>query len=432
MASGWRRRNAGAISLVIAVIGLITVHVLRANGIGEPLAMRILSGIFEAGTVGGLADWFAVTAIFRRIPIPVIARHTNLLVKHRRKFTAGIVDVVQNRWLAPSVVRERLQSISASRLLIAHLGEPESRKRSVAALQSFLTRVNDELDSPAVVGFLDRLLKDQLRDVDIGRPLGTWMLGALERGDHGPLWDVILASAETSLREGALKRIIESTLEAAVRDYAATDWKKKLVVSGATAIGGIDYGVAADKAVEALSRSLADARGVPEHPLRQRIDGVIADFARELRDGRGEATRIVADFQRRLVENADAQGLIRGILTRLKGTLAEQLAREDSDLSATLDHLLAGVVRDLEAHVDTREKLDLWMRQVVAELVERHHGVIGEMVESSMTRLSDEELTQQVQDKVGDDLQMIRVNGAVIGALVGGILAAAKIFFGET
>ena len=71
------------------------------------------------------------------------------------------------------------------------------------------------------------------------------------------------------------------------------------------------------------------------------------------------------------------------------------------------------------------------MRQVVAELVERHHGVIGEMVESSMTRLSDDELTQQVQDKVGDDLQMIRVNGAVIGAIVGGVLAAAKIALGE-
>ncbi len=431
MRPGWRRRNAGAISLGIAVIGLITVHALRAHDIGPPVLMRVLSGCFEAGTVGGLADWFAVTAIFRRIPIPVIARHTNLLVKHRQKFTAGIVDVVQNRWLAPSVVRERLQAISASRLLIAHLGEPASRARSVAALRSFLTRVNDELDSPTVVGFLDRLLKDQLRDVDVGRPLGAWMLAALERGDHGALWDVILGSAETSLRQGALKKIIESTLEAAVRDYAATDWKKNLVVKGATAIGGIDYGVAADKAIEALSRALAEARGVPDHPLRQRVDGVIADFARELRDGRGDATRIVADFQRRLVENADAHELIRGILTRLKGTLAVQLEREDSDLSATLDHLLVGVVRDLEAQAETRAKLDAWMRQVVAELVERHHGIIGEMVESSMTRLTDEELTQQVEDKVGDDLQMIRVNGAVIGAVVGGVLAGAKILIGE-
>jgi len=240
-----------------------------------------------------------------------------------------------------------------------------------------------------------------------------------------------LASAEGSLRDGALKKIIESTLEAAVRDYAGTDWAKKLVVSGAKAIGGIDYGIAADKAIGALSRSLADARGVPDHPLRRRIDGVIADFARELRDGRGEATRIVMDFQRRLVENADAQELIRGIMTRLKGTLAEQLAREDSDLASTLDQLLAGVVRDLEAHAETREKLDSWMRQVVAEMVERHHGVIGEMVESSMTRLSDEELTQQVQDKVGEDLQMIRVNGAVIGGVVGGILAVVKMYFGE-
>jgi len=431
MKPGWTRRRAGAISLAIAVVGLVTVHVLQHFGIGHPIAMRIVSACFEAGTVGALADWFAVTAIFRRIPIPVIGRHTNLLVKHRRKFTTGIVDVVQNRWLAPSVVRERLQSISAANLIVGYLGDPVSRGRTVSVLRGFLARVNDELDTPEVVGFLDRLLKDQLRDVDIARPLGAWMLDALERGDQAPLWDTLLASAETSLREGALKGVIESTLEAAVRDYAGEDWKKKFLVKGATAIGAIDYGVAADKAIGALSQSLAEARGAPDHPLRRRLEGVLAEFARELRDGRGEATRVVTTFQRSFVDNADAHELIRGILTRLKRTLAEQLSREDSDLAATLDHLLSGVVNDLREHAETREKLDAWMRQVVAELVERHHGVIGEMVESSMTRLTDAELTQQVEDKVGDDLQMIRVNGAVIGAIVGGLLAAAKIVLGE-
>lgn len=431
MQTGWTRRRAGAISLAIAVVGLVVVQVLRHHEIGPPTAMRILHGCFEAGTVGALADWFAVSAIFRRIPIPVIGRHTNLLVKHRRKFTSGIVDVVQNRWLAPAVVRERLQSISAASLLIAHLGEPAARRRSVDALRTFLARVNGELDGPAVAGFLDRLLKDQLRDVDIGRPLGEWMLAALERGDQGPLWDTLLGATEKSLRDGGLKPLIESTLRAAVRDYAEADWRKKLVVQGATAIGGIDYGVAADKAVEALSQSLAGARGTPDHPLRRRVDGVLADFARELRDGGGDATRVVADFQGRMVDHAETRELIRGILARLKDTLAEQLSREDSDLSATLDHLLSGVVRDLETHPETREKLDAWMRQVVAELVDRHHGVIGEMVESSMTRLTDDELRQQVEDKVGNDLQMIRVNGAVIGAIVGGLLAGAKILLGE-
>jgi len=431
MKPGWTRRRAGAISLIIAVTGLVTVHVLQYQGIGPPIAMRIVAACFEAGTVGALADWFAVTAIFRRIPIPVIGRHTNILVKHRRKFTTGIVDVVQNRWLAPSVVRERLQSISAANWLVMYLGEPESRRRTVTVLRGFLARVNDELDTPEVVGFIDRLLKDQLRDVDIGRPLGAWMLEALERGDQAPLWDTILGSTEKSLREGALKGVIEATLEAAVRDYAGLDWKKKFLVKGATTFGAIDYGIAADKAIGALSQALTEARGLPDHPLRRQVEGVLASFARDLADGRGEATRAVAQFQRSFVDDADARALITGILTRLKLTLAEQLSREDSDLSATLDHLLVGVVSDLRAHAETREKLDAWMRQVVAEIVDRHHGVIGEMVESSMTRLSDAELTQQVEDKVGDDLQMIRVNGAVIGAIVGGLLTVAKILLGE-
>src|SRR5688572_18314154 len=116
-----RSTRWGAISLVVAVTGMVAVELLRRAGIGPPHAMRILAGCFEAGTIGGLAAWIAVTALFRRVPIPILGRHTNLLVERRAEFTRGIVDVVQNRWLAPDVVRARLATLSASNLLVGYL-----------------------------------------------------------------------------------------------------------------------------------------------------------------------------------------------------------------------------------------------------------------------------------------------------------------------
>jgi uncharacterized membrane-anchored protein YjiN (DUF445 family) len=151
------------------------------------------------------------------------------------------------------------------------------------------------------------------------------------------------------------------------------------------------------------------------------------DFARDLEHGRGEATRIVEDFKRRVVESADARDVIRSVLTRFKGTLKRQLADTHSDLSRAMDALLAGIVRDLDANPEIRERLDTWVRTVISDLVERHHGVIGEMVESSIVKLSDEDLVREVEERVGDDLQMIRVNGAVIGALVGAVIAILRL-----
>lgn len=420
-------RRLGAISLGIAVTGMCAVEVCARAGVGSPVVMRVLAGAFEAGTVGAIADWFAVTALFRRIPLPWIGRHTNLLVKNRAQFTHGIVDVVQNRWLAPAVVRERLAALSASKLAIETLGDATSRARVVHVLRGTLKRVNEDLDGPIVVEFVERVLADQLRNVDLARPLGRWMRASLERGTHGPLWDVVLGSAEQSLRDGALERLVRNGVAQAVDAYAATDTRKRWFVKGAAFFGFFDASVAADKAVDGLTRAVTEARGVPEHPLRVRIDAALHELAVDLEAGRGDATAAVRDFQLRLAEHAGLRDVVRATLTRVKAMLAVELERENGDATAVLDRLLAGVARDLEAHADTRAALDAWVRDALGALVEKHHGEIGAMVRSSVERLSDEELVQQVQEKVGDDLQWIRVNGAVIGALVGALLASAKI-----
>jgi uncharacterized membrane-anchored protein YjiN (DUF445 family) len=422
-----RRRRLGAISLTVAATGMVATEAARHAGVGDPRLVAVLAGAFEAGTVGGVADWFAVTALFREIPFPFFGRHTNLLVRNRGTFTRGIVDMVQNRWLAPIVVRERLQALSASKLLVQYLGEDATRARTVAALRVLLSRVADDLDGEAIVGFLERLLKDQLEGVDVGRPLGAWMVSAIGRKDHHALWDLLLGAAERSLADGTLRLHIDGMLRRAVKKYGEANWKRSLGARAAEFFGVLDYGEAADKAVEELARFIRDARGTPNHPLREKLDHVILDFARDLEHGRGEAIRIVEDFKRRVVESADARDVIRSVLARFKGTLKRQLADEHSDLSRAMDALLAGIVRDLDASPETRERLDTWVRTVISDLVERHHGVIGEMVESSIAKLSDEDLVREVEEKVGDDLQMIRVNGAVIGALVGAVIAILRL-----
>ncbi|MBA3845625.1 MAG: DUF445 family protein, partial [Planctomycetes bacterium] len=106
------RRRLGAYSLATCVAGFIALETaLALDWIAHP-AWRVLAAGFEAGTIGGLADWFAVSALFRRVPIPLISRHTDIIRRNRSRLTAAIVDLVQNRWLSPAAVRAKIAGFS--------------------------------------------------------------------------------------------------------------------------------------------------------------------------------------------------------------------------------------------------------------------------------------------------------------------------------
>ena len=142
----------------------------------------VAASAFEAGTVGGVADWFAVTALFREVRIPLIRRHTNIVVKNRARIVDGIAEMVQTRWLSPAVIEEHLGRFSASRTLTDYLSDGERREKLLAVAGDLLRKIVEGLDGPEVADFLSRTLQDQIRDIDLAGPLGRWMEKA--KGPH--------------------------------------------------------------------------------------------------------------------------------------------------------------------------------------------------------------------------------------------------------
>ncbi len=120
---------------------------LRTALLGGPFWRILLAG-FEAGTVGGLADWFAVTALFHEVPLPFIRRHTNIIIRNRERLTEGAVDLVANKWLSPDAVRDKLAGLSVSTFILEWLREEGNRERVLRAGRELFARVADGLDSP--------------------------------------------------------------------------------------------------------------------------------------------------------------------------------------------------------------------------------------------------------------------------------------------
>jgi uncharacterized membrane-anchored protein YjiN (DUF445 family) len=118
------------------------------------------------------------------------------------------------------------------------------------------------------------------------------------------------------------------------------------------------------------------------------------------------------------------------MLSRLQATLKAQFADPDAHLNHLLDRIFEQLLQGLRGEPGTQARLDAWVRRTVLDLVQNHHSVIGEMVTSSLAKLSDQDLVAQIEDKIGADLQYIRFNGAVVGGLVGVALAAVKLMLG--
>ena len=420
-------RHLGTISLCSMAAGFVGMELLLRNNVVSGTAWRVLADAFEAGTVGAMADWFAVTALFREVPIPVLKKHTNIVVKNRVRIIDGIADMVQNRWLSPQVIREHLARVSPSAYMLERLDTPAKQEKVVRIVSDVLANVAESIDGPEVSAFLERAIRDQLAAVEIHGALGRWFGTVLSRGDHHAAWDMFLSAVEKGVagpevRE-ALRRLFEEALEAYRKGGG---FLRQVGVEAARLFDVINVDDAAGEAAAKIAEFAAEARGRPDHPVRKRLDGIFTEYARRLSNGDPEAVASVEGLRRRIVENAELGGLVRQVLSRFRRTVEEQLSRDDSDLSRTIARFVDARLAELRGDPALRGRFDGWVRETAIDLVEKRHGAIGEMVRGSLAKLDDATLIDQIEGKVGDDLQYIRLNGAVVGSLVGLFLSVVR------
>lgn len=389
----------------------------------------ILQAGFEAGMVGGLADWFAVSALFRPIPsrhfrIP----HTNLLVEKRATLSAGIVDMVQNRWLSPETLSEHLGRLSASQFILEHLATPGARIQVVEAARDLLGRLAGSLDAPEIAGFLDRALRDQMAGLELGPSIGRWIEARIQAGDTASLWEFLAGTLERSAERGDFYTPIRKMLETAAANYKDRGFWERVKAN----LGELffDYDQLTENISSAFARSLHAIQEDRSHPLRAKLDEHLLGFARGLIRGDHEACATLDHFQRRMVEHAELAPFLARIFSKLQDTMKAQLADPEAHLSHVLDRMLENLLLELRCEPQTQARLDGWVRRTILDLAQRNHGVIGEMVAGSLSKLSDDDLVAQIEEKVGADLQYIRLNGALVGGAVGMTIAAIKHMVG--
>ena len=409
-----QRRLALGVLLAAAVVA-VAAFPLRLTWWGGWIL-----AIAEAGIVGGLADWFAVTAIFRRplgLPIP----HTALIPANWELMAARVGTMVGSRVLTKKYVAQEIARVDVASLIARGAERLTSRDFDVATRE--LARwLSVEMSPKAASDMITRL-----RDLLLERPLAPALAAALQlirRYD----WDQrIVTAVAGSLAEALDRPAFRATVGELVDDLLARYRERmgaypRFWIGVASLLGLIDR----ERVVSALQAGLRQVAQEPDHPVRQRLVEAMAELPGRLRSDGRLAERVEA-AKRDLLATPIATSVIEDTAAALHRTLLADLERPRSEVRIWIVERLERARRALIADEELRGQLDRWAKARVLEIVERHHERIAGFIENGVLALGPEGAVRLIEEHAGDDLQYIRVNGTVVGGLAGGLLYAIQL-----
>jgi uncharacterized membrane-anchored protein YjiN (DUF445 family) len=376
--------------------------------------------VAEAGIVGGLADWFAVTAIFRRplgLPIP----HTGLIPRNWERMAERVGVMVGSRVLTKDYVREEIGRIDLADLL-ARGAERISRADLERATRTVARWAAGELTEATAAELLSRARRALVR-----QPVAPLLAAAL-RVARGQGWDQRMIDGGLAVLAESMERPEFRVAVGEVIDDLLQRYRERLGVYPrmwmglAELLGVLDR----ERLVAALHAGLREVAKDRDHPLRMQGVEVLADLERRLTSDAALAERVEAAKTELLAAPAVAT-LLDEAATALTRTLRAELADERSELLAWLADRLDRARQALIADAELRGELDAWAKARLSELVERHHTRIASFIENGVRALGPEGAVRLIEEHAGDDLQFIRVNGTVVGGLAGGGIYAVHL-----
>ncbi|HUM17624.1 MAG TPA: DUF445 domain-containing protein [Candidatus Nitrosotalea sp.] len=379
--------------------------------------------IAEAGIVGGLADWFAVTALFRRplgLPIPhaaIIPANWELMAERvgvmvgDRVLTKEYVTLEISRFDLPDLLARGASQIRPSDL--------ESAVRSVArwaALQISPEATND------VASWLTRLARAN----PITPLLATGLEVARKQGWDQRLIEAVAAALIDALGRPDFRTAIGDLVDEVLAGYRAQmSLYPRLLIGLANTLGLIDR----ERLVAALHEALKKIADDPGDPLRVRLTETLAVLTERLRTDRQLAARIEAAKEELLASPAVAR-LLDDVAAGLRRTIVADLGAESSEVVAWITARLDRARLTLAEDETLRRTLDRWLKQRITAALDRYHDRIARFIERGVHALGPEGAVRLIEEHAGDDLQYIRVNGTVVGGLAGGGLYAIHLLLG--
>lgn len=385
----------------------------------ETFMGRLLQGGFEAGLVGGLADWFAVTALFRHpmgIPIP----HTALLPKNRDRMITALITMLEKDWLTKESIKEKINQINFTDKLIQiaenELSSVTLKRRISLILNEFISFVNIEKMAP----FIEKELKEYLHTLKVEKILETIITQALNKKLDEKALNYILTEMEKWMSKEETKRKIGIMAKQLLDNTEADGFLKMAISSFRNLITEEKLGNMLQpyllKRIILLQREDDQYRHLILSRIREEVVGM---------QDKEELMAEINNWKKTFVNNWSPVDQITEILKQLQKKLM-LLAEDDEFIDKHVISFIQNYVNNIVKTPEKMESIENWIQKQILYYLDMNHSKIGVLVKENLDKLDNETLINMMENSVGKDLQWIRVNGAICGFTIGILLTILK------
>jgi len=358
----------------------------------------------EAAMVGGLADWFAVTALFRHplgLPIP----HTAIIPRNKDRIGEALANFIRENFLVPSVVARRMRRLdiagAAGRFLQTPAGEGT---RIRAGASRLIADVFESLDDERLGGIVKGAISTRLRNMEVSPLLGHALASAINEERHVPMLEASIRWTARALDAN------EQLIREMVRKKA--NWVLKLA--------GLDEKLA-DAIIDGLRKLTVEMSTDPAHPVRMKVEEALAQLANDLQT-RPETRDRVEAIKGQLLDNKSVGLWLDTLWQKAREAIIRGARNPDAVLAGKLGEVLKSMGGTLEKDRRIRAAINEFARRAVVGMAASYGGSIVKLVSETIRGWDAQTVTNRLEAAVGRDLQYIRINGTLVGGLVGLIL----------
>ncbi|ACM12222.1 DUF445 domain-containing protein [Bacillus paranthracis] len=383
------------------------------------VAGEIIQGGFEAGLVGGLADWFAVTALFRHpmgIPIP----HTALLPKNRKRVTKGLINTLENEWLTKESITNKVKEMQLAQMVL-QIAEREMQSDAVKkGIVTIAEKAIVSIDTEKLAVIIEKELKTYLHTMNTSNILQVLVDQLVVQEYDEKTLDYILVKVKDWTAQDEARYQLGSLGMKAMENIKVDGFLQFTLKSFMNIVDEDKIGGILQKFIISNISSLQDA----DNSTRQLILAKIRQEIINVKENEALLQEL-EKWKEKWIANWDGTDKIKEMLEQVQQKAVAFVNNEEFADKYVIPFLQKQMNKIKDDEV-TVQKIEDWLQKQVVKLVENNHSKIGKLVQENLDKLDDKTLIEMIENNVGKDLQWIRVNGAVCGFMIGLVLEGIK------
>ncbi len=400
-----KRMQFIATGLLVLMLILMIISKFAESKLGLDW-MSYVHAFAEAATVGALADWFAVTALFR-YPLGLKIPHTAIIRKNKDSIGRGLGSFVENNFLTEEAISREVRGFDFATRAETWLAKTENSMEVAERITNVIPELLKSTDDENVREFFANNITNVVERMDVGEIAGRILEVIIENDKDHRLFDELVKAIDKFVEENT--DVIQKYINQEVPRTA------KFFLGGSKGVN--------DKVMTRLNKALTELAEDPNHPMRERFLENIQNFVKRLKEDK-EFRKQINDMKQEMLHNPAVQTYFGNLWNDLKATLLRDTQENHGELKRRIFRAIFGLSNSLLNDPEVRTMMNEYLYTSATQVVVQNKSAVTKLIEQTVEDWNEETMVRRLEILVGKDLQFIRINGTLVGGIVGTILHA--------